>query len=296
MLTLLTRALSGFLVAAALTAFPPYRGEGGAAIGFAGLTRCIHFDEIGFYRAVTTAADETYETGGTLLAAVSPHFLPVMSMTAKLLNTVAAQGSPDVIILVGPNHSGEGLPYLLTSSGWDTPFGVAETDRDAIEAVLRIPRLQGRVGIDTDRMEKDHSLSTLIPFIKHYLPDTAVVPILLGAGGELADLEALAEFVYGLSRDKNVFLLVSADFSHYLNINETPARDTQTKTLLETGDIRGVFRLDDGNTDCPQALALMLFYAGLADGGVSLLDGGVVPESDFVNDIGYSYYIYGVTR
>jgi AmmeMemoRadiSam system protein B len=253
---------------------------------------CLHYDERGFIKAVEQAAP--YPVQGRLLAAVSPHFLPVMSFTANILSTLVQEGgaSPAIFVLA-PNHSGEGLPLIVADRGWNTPFGPLEADEEATAALLKSPKLVGKIDVDLHHLESDHSAATLMPFIKYYLPQATVVTILITKGCSLADLEALSSLIYESGQDKEVFLLASIDFSHYLHIEETAARDVLTEELIGAGDMQAIKALDSGNLDSADAMVTLLSYiAHFSTARAELMDSVILPESKEAPYIGYSYKAY----
>jgi AmmeMemoRadiSam system protein B len=276
----------------AVIAMPPADKNTRPSSSHKAYLECLHYEEKGFVKAVEQATP--YQVEGRMLAAVSPHFLPVMRFTAKILCTLEQSGavSPTIYVLA-PNHSGEGLPLLVADRGWQTPFGPLEADEEATAALLNSPQLAGKVDIDLYHLQSDHSAATLMPFIKYYLPQARVVTILLTKGCPLSDIEALASLIYDGGRDKEVFLLASADFSHYLPIEETAARDEITRELIFAGDTRAIKALDSGNLDSPEALAALISYAAFFPGSrAELMEKVILPESPKMPHIGYSYAAY----
>jgi AmmeMemoRadiSam system protein B len=255
------------------------------------LLECLYYEENGFFKA---DAAEAYDAGGELRAATSPHFLPCMDYTAGVLKTVAAQGGCDTVFVVAPNHSGQGFPVTLSPLSWNTPFGVLETDREAVAAILGDSSLRGLAGEDAGRLEADHSASVQTPFIKCYLPDAKVVALLVGKGAAPETLDRLAEHIRGLGEDRRVFLLCSVDFSHYEPIEKVAGHDAETEAALLAGDAEALLAFGNEHMDSPQALRVFLRYgAALAEGAPRKLDGRVLPESEMSRAVGYSYYVYG---
>jgi len=258
--------------------------------------QCRHYDEKGFFKALEQAVP--YSVNGRLLAAVSPHFLPVMTYTANILSTLAhADSVAHTIYVLAPNHSGEGLPLIVADRGWTTPFGFLEADEEATSAILKSPQLTGMIDMDLYHLQSDHSAATLMPFIKYYLPEASVVTILLSQGCPLVALEALSAAIYESSKSKEVFVLASVDFSHYLPIEETAARDKITQELIYAGDIPAIKAMDSGNLDSPEAMVTLLYYtANFPNAHTELMDHVVLPESEKMPFIGYSYsaYIFSV--
>ena len=252
----------------------------------------LHYEEKGFLKALEQSAP--YPIAGRMLAAVSPHFLPAMSYTANILATLEQNGSVSpTIYVLAPNHSGQGLPLIVADRGWTTPFGPLEADEEAMAALLKSPLLAGKIGVDPYQLESDHSGATLMPFIKYYLPQARVVTVLLTKGCPLADLEALASLIYESGRDKEIFLLASVDFSHYLHLEETAARDKITEEMISAGDMLALKSLDSGYLDSPEAMITLLSYLNhFSATRTQLMDSVIMPESKEAPHIGYSYKAY----
>ena len=253
---------------------------------------CVHYDERGFLKAIENAAP--YPIEGKLLAAVSPHFLPVMSYTANIMSSLAREGQPErVIFVLAPNHSGESLPVILADRGWSTPYGYLDTDEDVIDTIRNAPELASRIDVNQAFMESDHSAATLMPFIKYYMPQAKVVTLLLGRDCSLAPLRAIADIIYETGKSKPVFLLASVDFSHGLRIGETPERDAVSEALIRAGDTQTIKKLDSGNMDSPESVITTLYYVSRFPGArVDRPEHVVLAESDIKRDIGYSYCSY----
>ncbi|MDR1704211.1 MAG: AmmeMemoRadiSam system protein B [Clostridiales bacterium] len=256
---------------------------------------CRHYDPEGFHRAIEAA--RTYPAQGRILAATSPHFLPAMSFTASLLKTAAEQDIVyDTVILIGPNHGGEGLPVIIGDKGWGTPFGIIEPDTMAAAVLANIRALSGRSERNGECLEEDHSLATVTSFIKYYLPDARIVSVMLSRGVTTADVDSLAGALNELGKDKNILLIGSIDFSHYLNIEETAQKDAETAEIISVGDYRRMEPLDSAHLDSPAAMALLMRCAELAGTGpAEHWDGVIMPESGTAADIGYSYHTYAYT-
>jgi len=253
---------------------------------------CLHYEEKAFFKALEKAVP--YSLTGKMLAATSPHFLPAMDFTANILSTLKEQ-EPGcrTIYVIAPNHSGEGLPLIVAKQGWSTPFGRLEIDKEATAAILKEPRLAGKIDTDPYHLQSDHSAATLMPFIKYYLPDVQVVTILLSRACSLELLEELARIIYEYGKTKPVFLLASLDFSHYLEISQTRQRDKITGELISAGNIQAIKSLDSGYLDSPEALITLLNYAAYFDGvEAGLWDYKILPESEIKQNIGYSYQVH----
>lgn len=250
----------------------------------------VQFDEMGFARAINEA--RVHDVDGRILGAVVPHFLPVMGFAASLLKTVAAGDAEiETVILFGPNHSDEGPAIILTGYGWHTPFGAMEPDLDAVAAIAAVlPNI--RINDGLFYLEYDHSLSIIVPFIKHYLPQAQIVSIMFNRAVSLSELATLADIIHDLSRTKNILMLASIDFSHYMDINETPQRDAFTDNVIRSSDFNTLKNLCSAHLDSPEAMILLMKYAQHFNHELLHLDGVIHPESVRAPHIGYSFHVY----
>jgi len=85
----------------------------------------------------------------------------------------------DLAVVLGINHHAQDGLFCISSKNYLTPFGETRTDRDFVRG------LQDRVGPGTfsagDFGHKiEHSIEFQTLFLRHYLGDTPIVPILCG--------------------------------------------------------------------------------------------------------------------
>jgi AmmeMemoRadiSam system protein B len=124
-------------------------------------------------RYFTQEPPESGEASGQrVFGAVVPHHLLAYEMIAEVFNLLKDQ-EPPLIILIGPNHNNQGERISTSAWGWQTPFGVVETDRKVIEGLVNT----SLVKVDDNVFSNEHSMGNLMPFIKYFLPKTKVVPI-----------------------------------------------------------------------------------------------------------------------
>lgn len=147
------------------------------------------------------------------------------------------------VVLVGPSHyasfRGGALPEAAV---WRTPLGDLRVESDGVP----IPRRDGP-------FLREHSLEAELPFLQRALPaGFSVVPILLGAGSNGSDLDAVAAAVAPLLA-ADALLVVSSDFTHfgeafgYVPFEEDVARriealDRGALERIEAGDAAGFER------------------------------------------------------
>jgi AmmeMemoRadiSam system protein B len=81
---------------------------------------------------------------------------------------------PQKLFILSPNHSGEGAPVAINSSGaWLTPLGEAKIDeRIAQDFASRFPGTEE----DSAAHATEHSLEVQIPFVQYLKKDFRFVP------------------------------------------------------------------------------------------------------------------------
>jgi len=148
--------------------------------------------------------------------------------------------NPKRFFIINPDHFSLSLEhYSLTTGAWDSGFGLVETDKKKVKELTEL--LQ--VDLDERVFEMDHGVSALMPYIKKHFPDTKVVPIIVNGDpivntyiiGRLADLLE-KEFTKEGKTDN--FLIISSDFSHRGDIEETKINDFYSQQyLIDTANV-----------------------------------------------------------
>ena len=196
----------------------------------------------------------TTPVSGIVRAVIVPHHL-VASKSIALGIKALVPADPKVIVLISPDHYGKCEKLLCTTNGtFHTFFGDVDASDSRNQTILK----QRDIAEDSPGLFIDeHGIYTIIPFIRHYLPNTKVIPIALsqkGVGSEQARKELLGLIEKILSQ-KDVALVVSSDFSHYLPLDDSNRMDAKTSNALCSGDVgRALHLLNPSQSDCPICL------------------------------------------
>ncbi|MBI3326840.1 MAG: AmmeMemoRadiSam system protein B [Nitrospinae bacterium] len=147
-----------------------------------------------------------------VMGVVSPHAGIVYS--GAIAGAVYAQIQlPEVFVLLGPNHTGQGDPLAVISEGeWETPLGVVPIDQE-LAAALRTacPLLRE----DTQAHVREHSLEMQLPFLQALGDRFRIVPLVLGPlSYEVCQAlgHAIAQVVQQSAR--SVVIVASTDMTH----------------------------------------------------------------------------------
>lgn len=211
------------------------------------------FDKDTFYAGIEQARKDnkisTYHVRGGII----PHHLYPGFIFADFFNRLSPQ-NPKTIILIGPNHYERGNFKALTSVyGWQTPFGVVKPNETFINELVK----ENLVKIDGEVVSADHAVAGPMPFVKYYLPNVRVVPILLSGYMTEDEARILASKLKD-RLDKDIVIIAAVDFSHYLTNQQAQEKDKVTLEVLKSFDYRQLFSLNNDYLDSPSSIATLL--------------------------------------
>jgi hypothetical protein len=147
-----------------------------------------------------------------VIAAVSPHAGYVYS-GAVAAKTIGQIEIPETVILLGPNHTGQGVPVSLSTATWKMPMGDVPVDQEIAQDLLAETDY---VNADELAHRYEHSLEVQIPFLQMYQPKLSIVPLTISH----VSYAVLDEIGLALSEvirrsKKEVLILASSDMTHY---------------------------------------------------------------------------------
>lgn len=216
----------------------------------------IFFEVTTFYKGVGEASKKQDLPSYHISAGIIPHHLFPGFLIADFFNRLTKQ-NPKVIILIGPNHPEAGNFQALTSLyGWDTPFGTVFPKKEIIQLLLK----NNLVKIDEEILTKEHSVAGMMPFIKFYLPDSQVVPVILSGRMTIDQVRILANNLKNYI-DKDTVIIAPVDFSHYLTDGEAQEKDDITLKVLQNFDYKQLFSFNNDYLDSPPSVATILMVA-----------------------------------
>lgn len=140
---------------------------------------------------------------------------------ATAVKTLSKVKIPETVILIGPNHTGQGTKASVYPEGaWETPLGTSETDDDVIGKLCST----GFYTRDTKAHAREHSLEVIVPIIQYFNPNAKIVCITMKF---LAydDLKTASDSLKYAVGDKNCLVIISSDFNHFENERITEKKD-----------------------------------------------------------------------
>jgi AmmeMemoRadiSam system protein B len=152
---------------------------------------------------------------GEPLALIAPHAgLMYSGPIAAHAYSLLRGRDIDVAVLVGPSHyvGFEGVA-IYDRGSFDTPFGpIPIAEHCAAALALASPRVREHASAHT----REHSIEMQLPFLKRVLPQTPIVPLVMGHQRR-ETAYGLADAIATAVKGQRVVLIASTDLSHYQN-------------------------------------------------------------------------------
>ena len=178
---------------------------------------------------------------GEITALIAPHAGIMFSgPVAACAYKAASRGQYDVAILAGPSHfvAFDGIA-LYPEGAFDTPLGPAAVDDTVAKRLRDAPGIRAMPAAHA----REHSLEMQLPFVRRLLPDTRIVPLLMG----YQTRETIAQLATALAsalRGCRGLLVASTDLSHYFDAATAAQLDGRVRDCVEAFDparLLGVF-------------------------------------------------------
>ncbi len=253
------------------------------------IMECDFYDYEAF--SLHTANASPYEGYEDALGMTVPHYLPVMQLCANALSTVSSD-SVETVIIIAPNHSGEGASVQVSGDGFYWATGSIEGDSEIAERILKTAGL--RAVKSNNMIEFDHSASIQTPYVANYFKNTKIVTILVSKGMYDSEISAISETIADISKEKEIFILASIDFSHYQKTALTVERDSETKSIIESGNISSLRHLSGANLDSPETMAIFMTVSEKLEKNIDLLDYKMTSFIENGMEQGASYFVYAI--
>ena len=167
-------------------------------------------------------------------ALIAPHAGLVFSGPVAAYAYAAVRGGAyDVAVLVGPSHYvGFDGVALDEHDAFDTPLGPVTVDA-ATGARLRAASTV--IVRNSDAHRREHSLELQLPFLRRVLPDTPIVPLVIGYQRR-ETIVALAAALAAALSGARALLVASTDLSHYFDAGRAAELDARVVDCIDRFD------------------------------------------------------------
>ncbi len=225
------------------------------------------------------------------LAVVSPHAGYVYSGTLAA-QTFSSIVIPETVIIIGPNHRGQGAPIALSTISWAMPLGTVPVDNGVCDHMVKASQY---IKVDELAHKYEHSLEVQVPFLQMLQKKLSIVPLVVShISYPLCEEVAGAVAQAILSSGKDILIVASSDMNHYETRKSTEKKDRLALQCIERLDANGLYRTvyDNGISMCgviPVVIAMLAAKAGgaLTSRLVGYTDSGYV-SGDTAQVVGYA--------
>ena len=191
----------------------------------------MYGDAAMFSRAL--AKVDAIEPANRRLSGVTvPHHLVADHLVALGLKSASGFAYKRIVLLSPDHFRRSPKPFATTARGFETPMGTVETDTAAVATLLEA----GEMVADSCLFGREHGVHALLPLIRHFFPDTPVVPVAISIKTGRADWERMADLLAPLV-DGDTLIVESTDFSHYRPQHEARLLDQQTLNTIASGSL-----------------------------------------------------------
>jgi len=170
---------------------------------------------------------------------IIPHHLLAGYLDASFFENLKQQ-NPSTIVILGPNHFYKGRGKIISSEYyWHTPYGDLATNNEIID------NLQNKkiVSIEESVINDEHSIYSILPFIKKSLPESQVLPFIFK--GDINE-EQMDNFVSSLLEvvPFDTVFVSSIDFSHYQTWSVANFHDELSIDVIKSFDFASLNKLE----------------------------------------------------
>jgi len=178
-----------------------------------------------------------------LRAAVVPHAGYEFSgpIAALVYARIAREPPPETVLVLGVDHHAAGTGPALSDRDWRTPLGPTRVDHELVQALRRPP-----IEIDEAAQLTEHSIEVQLPFLEYVLPKPKFVALQVPFG-PFEGLAAVGRAVREGIQGRDVLLLASTDFSHYVAPKVAERLDRLAIDAILARDARRLYTTVVGN-------------------------------------------------
>jgi AmmeMemoRadiSam system protein B len=167
---------------------------------------------------------------------VCPHagYMYSGHVAAHAYYKLAVDGKPEVVVILGPNHTGYGSALALMSEGsWQTPLGNVDVDKEMAKEIVAQSKI---IDIDDSAHRFEHSIEVQLPFLQYlYGSRFKIVPICF-LMQDLTSAKEVGQAVAKALKAKNAVIIASSDMSHYEPHEIATKNDRQALEAVEKMD------------------------------------------------------------
>jgi len=168
---------------------------------------------------------------------VSPHAGYPYSgpVAAHSYDALVKDGIPESVIILGPSHQGMGAGIAVAEEEYETPLGVVDIDDELVNELTN-----GLLQVDNMAHSREHSIEVQMPFLQYFSNSFKAVPICFNKQ-DLKTAKKVGEELRSVTEDKDVVIIASTDFSHYVLKENAKKKDKMAIDKILKNEPEGLF-------------------------------------------------------
>jgi len=196
-----------------------------------------------------------------IVSGVVPHHLLAGEIIEDFFNYISFQEKPKTIVILSPDHFQSRI--LMESNAFIT-IGL-EGDDEEFNKIKVDTLLSGKLfkenkmALNNSAVIVEHGVTTLLPYIRKYFPETNILPILIPTDITKEQVEQLVRTI-NENTLLDIIVVASVDFSHYLPPRAADFHDTKSIRVLLNFEEENFKNIE---IDCWQALYAARLFAKL---------------------------------
>ncbi len=196
-------------------------------------------------------------------------------------------GKPDLVVILGPNHTGAGSPISVWPMGsWKTPLGSVRVDENAASDLVKV---FPAASLDYDGHIMEHSIEVQLPFIQFTLgTGIEILPICLGDQRKESAFK-LSRALNEILKNRRFWIVASTDLNHYEEHETTLLKDKLVIEAISQNDVDGLYSViyEEKITMCGFGAVATLLYTSI--GAPQILSHSTSGEvsRDYEQEVGY---------
>lgn len=142
---------------------------------------------------------------------------------------------PETVVILHPNHSGYG-PALSTDGHdfWETPMGMVPVDQGLASAM--------GLQVSPEAQMQEHSAEVMLPYLQYFFMEGFEILSVNLLIQKYKNARDLAGRLHAASNElnRNVLVIASSDFSHFLSVDQSRPLDDMVLGKILEKDAEGV--------------------------------------------------------
>ncbi len=170
---------------------------------------------------------------------ILPHHDLAKEIFHTSLEKLSKSQTPSTVVIYGTNHYYPAGPTFTTTKDISKNYNLEN------------------VYIDDERIKKEHSIQTVVPYIKQYFPDAKIIPIIISSSYDMDKLSSMSKFLIK-SLPEDTLYVASVDFSHNSTIESGLSKNNESIDAISNFNYQKILSYDDTHMDSPVAISIFM--------------------------------------